>query len=153
MSYTYIEGLRNNILHSDRATNFVVKVSHSFFVDDDEAIRKLCSRILESHFEVVTAGSGREALTTLNTISYDLMVTDIKMPEMDGFELIDQAIKRRPSLKVLAISGLLTSDMEQRLREGPAACDILRKPFTATALEQAIQIGRASCRERVCQYV
>ena len=108
-------------------------------VDDEESIRKLCRRILESTCEVITAGSGQEALATLNTTSYDLLVTDLKMPEMDGFELIAQAIKRRPSLKVLAISGLVTSDMEQRLRQGPVSCDILRKPFTSTALEQAVK--------------
>lgn len=108
-------------------------------VDDEESIRKLCRRILESSCEVMTAGSGQEAIATLNTVSYDLLVTDLKMPEMDGFELIEQAIKRRPSLKVLAISGLVTPDMEKRLRSGPAVCDLLRKPFTATALEQAVK--------------
>ncbi|MBI4341341.1 MAG: response regulator, partial [Candidatus Omnitrophica bacterium] len=107
-------------------------------VDDDDAIRKLCRRILQASCQVVTVPSGREALDALTAQSYDLLLTDLKMPEMDGFELIDRALKARPSLKVLAMSGLMTREIEQRLRAGPVACDALRKPFTATALEEAV---------------
>jgi len=108
-------------------------------VDDDESIRRLCQRLLGGGYAVATAASGREALAALDRQAYDLLLTDIKMPEMDGFELIGEALKRRPALKVLAMSGLLTDDMQNRLRTCAPACGVLRKPFTSTGLQEAVK--------------
>ncbi len=108
-------------------------------VDDDGAVRTLCQRILESSYEVTTAASGPEALAALEGTPFDALLTDMKMPDMDGVELIQEALRRHPDLHVLAMSGLLTSEMEQRLRAAASRCDVLRKPFTAAALEDAVK--------------
>ncbi len=58
-------------------------------VDDEEGMRRLLSRVLAREgYETSTVGSGAEALRLVATERFDLVVTDIKMPEMDGLQLL-----------------------------------------------------------------
>jgi len=107
-------------------------------VDDEASVRALCERILKERYDVITASSGRQALERLGQGSFHLLLTDIKMPEMDGFALIEQALKRRPNLKILAMSGMLTDEMEQRLRAPAFRSEVIRKPFSAPQLQDVI---------------
>jgi len=107
-------------------------------VDDEASVRTVCERILKERYDVTTATSGRQALERLGETPFDLLLTDIKMPELDGFALIEQALKRRPTLKTLAMSGLLTDEMEQRLRSPAFHSEVIRKPFTAPQLQDAV---------------
>ncbi|MBU4033185.1 MAG: response regulator, partial [Proteobacteria bacterium] len=60
-------------------------------VDDDHgfllSLQDMCRERVDT-FQIVTAGNGKEALTVLSSQPIDLVVTDLKMPEMDGFELV-----------------------------------------------------------------
>ncbi len=71
-----------------------------------------------------------------------MLLTDIVMPEMDGAALIDEAAKRHPGLTLAVMSGSLTPEIEQRLRNGPYQCRIIRKPFTAELLHDAVSRRR-----------
>ncbi len=60
-------------------------------VDDVHYVRELLSLILKSEgFEVIESVNGRDALTKLNTSPVDMLITDLNMPEMNGFELVSQ---------------------------------------------------------------
>ena len=104
-------------------------------VDDEPPILHLCRRILETAYDVTTVTSGREALAELSRAPFDLLLTDIIMPEMDGFELLRQLGARpRPALSILAMTGSLTLESEHRLVSVP----LIRKPFSAPALLDAV---------------
>uniref|UniRef100_A0A7C3V9K7 Response regulator n=1 Tax=Desulfobacca acetoxidans TaxID=60893 RepID=A0A7C3V9K7_9BACT len=70
--------------------------------DDEMAIRLLYSEELkEEGYEVYTAANGREALEIIDSVPLDLVILDIKMPEMDGIEALRQIKERKPDLPVL----------------------------------------------------
>ena len=108
-------------------------------VDDEASIRQLCLRMLRDRYAVTAAASGEDALRELSRSRYDLLLTDIKMPGLDGLTLIERAAELQPTLKVLTMSAFLTREMEDRLRASPVPCGIIRKPFSAAALEEEIK--------------
>lgn len=75
-------------------------------VDDHPIMREVVCEILEdAGHEVRFAGDGREALRQLSSAEFDLLVTDIVMPEMDGIELIGEVRRRYPQTRIIAMSG------------------------------------------------
>ncbi|MBI4343417.1 MAG: response regulator [Candidatus Omnitrophica bacterium] len=107
-------------------------------VDDDASIRLLCARILQEAYEVQVVPSADRALDILKRVPYDLLLTDLRMPEMDGFALIEEAVKAQPALNILAMTGSITPDVEQRMLAVPRCAAVLHKPFSAQALQQAV---------------
>src|SRR3546814_16219296 len=98
------------------------------------------------------ASSGAQALQILGSeTAFDLLVTDYSMPSMTGVELIAKAKESGHELGTLIVSGY--SDVNERF-DIPGVVR-LAKPFSLLRLSSAVaeEIGRASCRERVCQYV
>jgi DNA-binding response OmpR family regulator len=78
-------------------------------VDDEQNLLKLYEKELrEEGYEVLTAGSGKEALQELNNTSVDLVVLDIRMPEMDGLETLRQ-IMEAPSSPPLLLNTAYSS--------------------------------------------
>jgi CheY-like chemotaxis protein len=75
-------------------------------VDDDPVIREMLSLTLtdEGH-ETIVAGNGNEALTTIETTTPDLIITDIIMPEKEGLQLIRELRKKNKDIKIIAMSG------------------------------------------------
>jgi DNA-binding response OmpR family regulator len=70
-------------------------------VDDEPDLTKLCSLALEYHgFKVDTFNDPQEALSSYKSDYYDLVILDIKMPKMDGFELYDEIKKQDPQAKI-----------------------------------------------------
>jgi two-component system, cell cycle sensor histidine kinase and response regulator CckA len=103
-------------------------------VDDEEGVRKLCCSVLQTHgYHVLEADSAKAALIVYekNAHKVDMLVTDVVMRQMDGFELARAAWQRKPGLKILYMSGYRDNvggpDPGQ-----PAA--FLHKPFTPDAL-------------------
>ena len=99
-------------------------------VDDEEIIRLSCQRVLtEEGYEVQTRPSGKEALRLLAEELFDLAIVDLKMPGMDGIEVL-QAIKRDyPHIPVIMITGYATVESAvEAMKAG--AFDYLPKPFT-----------------------
>jgi len=75
-------------------------------IDDDEAIRDLFWAALKSEgYGVDTAENGLEGLRLFGTGIFDLVITDIVMPEKEGLETIQELLRRSPGLKILAVSG------------------------------------------------
>ena len=112
-------------------------------VDDEESILTSVSLSLESEgFEVDTFLNGVEALEALETKSYDLGLFDIKMPKMDGNELLTKIRSSKiEKLKELPIIFLTSKDQEQDeiigLRMG--ASDYIKKPFSQKLLNERVR--------------
>ena len=114
---------------------------HILVVDDDEfALQSMADVLKEESYQVVTAAGGSEALDLLPQGSFDLVLTDLKMPEVDGLEVLKQARKVAPQAVVLILTGYasLESAMEA-LREG--AYDYLVKPCASDELKLKIERG------------
>ncbi len=74
-------------------------------VDDEEPMRNLLRDLLSGSYEVSLAENGRKALTLLAGNTFDLLITDVMMPELDGVELVTNIRAKNIDLKIIAISG------------------------------------------------
>ena len=105
-------------------------------VDDDENILNLEKTILEQKgFSVTTADGGAEALKVLADQSFDLILLDVMMPEVDGFTVC-RKIKEEPRLKDIPVIFLTAKGGGEALAEGfeSGAGMYINKPFTANKL-------------------
>src|SRR5262249_51157546 len=83
-----------------------MKALSILLADDDEDVRALFELSLKRRgHRVATASTGREALAQLAREKFDVLITDIVMPEVDGLDVIKAARKSAPSLRVIAVSG------------------------------------------------
>jgi signal transduction histidine kinase len=110
-------------------------------VDDDQFALRSMAKVLEGEsYEVVTAASGSEAIDLLKQDSFDLVLTDLKMPEVDGLEVLRQAREISPQAVVLILTGYASlGSAIQALREG--AYDYLVKPCSDAELKLRIERG------------
>ncbi len=109
-------------------------------VDDSVTVRKVTSRLLERHgMHVLTAKDGIDAMTLLQEHTPDIMLLDIEMPRMDGFEVASQ-IRQDEQLKELPII-MITSRSGQKHRDRAMAVGVneyLSKPYQETVLLESI---------------
>lgn len=91
-------------------------------------------------FSVITAANGRKALEKLNEHDIDLVVTDLKMPEMDGFQLLAQMVKNFPHIPVIVMTAFGTPDIEKNIQE-LEVFDYLEKPIDLHLLADKIRHG------------
>jgi CheY-like chemotaxis protein/predicted regulator of Ras-like GTPase activity (Roadblock/LC7/MglB family) len=110
-------------------------------VDDSLSVRKVVQRALESkRIEVLSAASGSEAMEQIGREMPDLIVCDVIMPDMDGYQICD-FVKRHATLgrtPVLLISGIVNSTVLERATK-VRADDVMRKPFAADELLHRIE--------------
>jgi CheY-like chemotaxis protein len=125
-------------------------------VDDDPLVRKAIEVYLERHdFEVIVADGGEEGLRALDGAAFDLMIVDIFMPHMRGFESIRIFHERAPTVPLIAMSGYAFANLDtpapdflrMALELGASRC--LRKPFTPAALQTAVDECLSEARPRV----
>jgi CheY-like chemotaxis protein len=114
-------------------------------VDDDAVVGRSINRVLSGEgYQVRETMSGPEALEELDHHQYDLVLTDIRMPGMDGLEVTSRMKKSHPEVPVVIITGYGTEASEQKARElGVSA--FLRKPLTP---EMIIENAERALRER-----
>jgi YesN/AraC family two-component response regulator len=88
----------------------MVEKDRILVVDDEESAREMVAKIVNQiGYEVVTAKNGREALEILRNTPSTIMITDIKMPEMDGLELIKSTRAEFPDTHIICMTGYGTS--------------------------------------------
>lgn len=98
-------------------------------VDDDEQILKVLARLLaDEGYHVSTASDPRAAYSMLRASSFDLLITDYRMPEMTGLELIRDARLLHPDLAAILITGFAVPDASVEAAE-PGAYDLMFKPL------------------------
>ncbi len=104
--------------------------------DDDPLIRKLLNEFLTlCGYDVDCVSNGKEAIALIETDSYDALITDYMMPEMNGIELIKKA---RDIKKSLAIIGMSASEEERGFLAAGANL-FIAKPFSPHALKNRIE--------------
>ena len=114
-------------------------------VDDKENMRKLLTRILSEDYLVEEVEDGARALSLVATRPYDVVVTDIRMPGADGFELLGAVKARSPDTEVVLMTGYATvADAVRAMKQG--AFDYLEKPFDPDAALGVV--ARAAERKR-----
>lgn len=111
-------------------------------IDDEAMVRKIVRKMLErSGHTVVEAENGKLGIEQLKTATFDLVVTDIIMPEMEGIETLINVKRQRPETQVIAMSGggrTGNVDFLQTAQKLGAAA-ILHKPFTMASLASAVE--------------
>jgi CheY-like chemotaxis protein len=117
-----------------------VSVSQNILVaEDDEGVRHLIRRSLEqAGYDVSEVANGAEAIRAAHATAFDLVITDILMPETDGLETIVHLRKRSPGLRVIAISGYENALFLADAR-GLGATRVLTKPFKTADLLALVQ--------------
>lgn len=117
-------------------------------VDDEDSITRILQVNLErAGYTVDTAASGHEALTCLLQNDYDLLISDVMMPEMDGLELIEH-IRQSPELVKLPVILLTARSSENDITRGYIkGTDLyLTKPFDPNELR--VWVGRMLASEQ-----
>lgn len=98
-------------------------------VDDEEPLRSLFKeRLADAGYDVATAGSGSAAVRLLSQESFDVIVTDLKMPDGDGIMVLEAAREEHPDTEVIIMTAYASVDTAiKAMRKG--ATDYLCKPF------------------------
>ncbi|MDR0456495.1 MAG: response regulator [Treponema sp.] len=116
-----------------------------FAVDDSDTNLMTVEESLEDHYRVMTIPSAAKMFTFLEKIIPDLILLDIEMPEMNGFEALER-LKSRPlyaDIPVIFLTGYLDDSITARSRELGAA-DIIVKPFSPPVLLNCIETQLSS---------
>jgi len=107
---------------------------HLLLVDDEAALREAIAERLADHgFHVVQAESGEAAIARLAEFAFDVVVTDLRLPGIDGRQVINAALERYPDIVAIVITGYGTvKDAVDAIKQG--AADFITKPFQFDAL-------------------
>jgi len=118
-------------------------------IDDDEALRESLDLVLASEgYEVTTAHDGHSSLAYLQDAPVDVVLCDLRMPGLDGFDLIPQISRLLPGVPVVLMSAYGTQDLAfEAMRRG--AYDYIAKPFQPS--EVLLTLRKARERERLRQ--
>jgi DNA-binding NtrC family response regulator len=102
---------------------------HILLVDDEEALREVVAERLQEHgFEVTQASDGEAALKALDGFAFDVIVSDLRLPGVDGRHVIDAALQRYPDIVAIVVTGYGTvKDAVETIKAG--AADFIAKPF------------------------
>ena len=109
-------------------------------VDDNEETCTLVKALLRREFSVETAHEGAEAIELLRTKSFGAVLLDLRMPNIDGFGVLDHLATNRPEVlrRIIVLTASLTvSDVERVNRY--AVFDLIRKPFDVDVLLSAVR--------------
>ncbi|MBI4843425.1 MAG: response regulator [Nitrospirae bacterium] len=108
-------------------------------IDDEEIIRKSFQKILTPEgFEVKLASSGHEGISSLQKESFGVVLLDLKMPDMDGMDVLKEIKENWPETKVIIVTGYSTPEAkEEALRLG--ASDHIDKPFIPDILTERVR--------------
>ncbi len=108
-------------------------------VDDDESVREMLAEFLgHLGYQSIVAPNGREALDLLERDHVSLVISDIKMPVMDGIEMVKQIKARYPDVEVILITGF-RSDFSWNQAMKLGACDYITKPFNIDLIERKVR--------------
>jgi DNA-binding NtrC family response regulator len=108
-------------------------------VDDEEALRTVLSSELEGEgYNVAMAADGEEAITILNSRDFDLILLDIKMPNVDGFEVLKHVKQNKPATKVIMLTGF--ADLKNAIESKKlGAEDFVSKPYDLVDLLTTVE--------------
>ncbi len=110
-------------------------------VDDEAIVVSLVRDALEDEdYDIATAMTGTDALSLIEKQSFDLLITDIRMPGMNGIDLVKAARDKQPELGVIFMTGYANlNSAKDAIKQG--AFDYIMKPFELTEIRQAVKNG------------
>ena len=112
--------------------------------EDDKNTQSLISDFLElMGLEVELAGNGIEALDLFVKNRFDMVLTDLQMPFMDGFRLANHIKKKSPDVPVVLLTGAGREEVLMKVKKGPFH-SVMFKPFKIADLQKTIQVALAS---------
>ncbi len=104
------------------------RMTRILLAEDDDSLRGFLTRALErAGYEVTSCADGEEAVAALDQ-TFDLLLTDIVMPGLDGIEVARQAAARQPELRIMFITGFAAVALHPDSR-APKEAKVLSKPF------------------------
>ena len=108
-------------------------------VDDEDALRVVLSSELEGEgYHVLSAADGQEAINILGGQDFDLVLLDIKMPNVDGFEVLKFVKERQPKTKVVMLTGF--ADLKNAIESKKlGAEDFVSKPYDLVDLLTTVE--------------
>ena len=108
-------------------------------IDDEDIVRTSCSRTLSPEgYELSLAKNGTEGLKMADAERFDLVLTDLKMPDVDGIEVLRSINENRPATEVIIVTGYQTVDTAVKaIKLG--AFNYIEKPFTPDTLISAVR--------------
>lgn len=110
-------------------------------VEDDKSVRTLAARALERAGHMIDiAADGAQGLSMIQAAQgrYDLVVSDIRMPEMDGIEMAIAAAAQFPAMKIMLMTGY--ADQRERAEElDGIILDVVQKPFTLAEIRSRVE--------------
>lgn len=118
--------------------------------EDEDSLRSFVARALrlDGH-ETQEAADGAEGLALLGEDSFDLLLSDIRMPVMDGIELAHRAAKQFPALKILLMTGY--ADQRERADDlMTKVIDVVDKPFSLPDIRKAVAQALSVRRTAAC---
>lgn len=122
-------------------------------VDDEAVIREVLSTLFQKQgCAVFTAPEGDAALRICRTSSVDLVITDLAMPDKDGFELVQQLRSEFPATKIMVMSGMSHPEGYLKASRHLGAHAALAKPFTLPSIwasAEALLTGNSAVTEKI----
>jgi DNA-binding response OmpR family regulator len=117
---------------------------HILLIDDDESLRKALSRILQRNgYQVTTAVNGRQGIDMFAMDRFDLVITDMFMPDRDGLDVVLQLTEHNPAVKIITMSGGSQSMGENQFyldaSRDLGAMRSMKKPFSNDELLFAVE--------------
>lgn len=107
-------------------------------LDDEKIVLESVSRILEEeNYQVKTCRNGEEALDVLKEGGFDILITDLKMPGMDGLQAMESMLEIDPDLSIIMFTAYSTVDSAVKAMK-MGAVDYIRKPFTPDQLTELV---------------
>lgn len=119
-----------------------IQMANILIVDDEPSLLRTVRTMLERQGHSVSqASDGKSALRQFEETPFDLVISDIYMPEMDGVEFLIRLHQLFPRAKIVAMSGggRLPKDKALRTMSTLGAIDILEKPFPPRELEEVVR--------------
>jgi DNA-binding NtrC family response regulator len=116
-----------------------VQVKRILLVDDDEHSRQSLKQILaEDGYDVTTCADGAEVLGVMEHSEFDVLITDLKMPKMNGIELLEKVKETKPDIHTIIITAFGETDTYLKAMNVGAA-DYLNKPIDYTELTRILK--------------
>lgn len=110
-------------------------------LEDEEVIRRLLSRVVTKIGCIIqTAGTVHDAIGIVDRTALDLFVTDIKLPDGEGYDVIRRVNERLPGTRTVIVTGLVPSEVNLQEMSLKNIAAVVQKPFTLKEMEARLRI-------------
>ncbi len=107
-------------------------------VDDEEGIRESLKLILENNYDLFFAKNGQECIDVLKSEEINLLLLDIKMPKISGFDILKEIKKIKPFIKVIIVTGYKSVETATEAAK-LGAVDYILKPFSSQEILEKVK--------------